>query len=200
MVEMALDRPDSGPDSAADHHSDEHQRRFVDAALTLLREHEPAKISMGDIAHEAGVSRSLAYVYFEDRDAVLVAAFLQFFANMQAQVDTVLYRSRSQGETLREIVRIYLGFARDNAGQFRHVLDGGLVLLPPIRAARREQFARLATILGGTSDARIIATMLVTVLENAALAWLDEGADDLDSATDLVWNFAWNGLSRPASG
>lgn len=168
--------------------------QFVGATLSLLETLVPADISMDDIAHEAGVSRPLLYTYFADRDALLIAAYDEFFASLQTDVDAIVAGDDPDDKMMRDVIRTYLVFAKSHESQYRHLLDGGLVLHPQIRAQRKERFQRLASVFGEGADTVLVATVVVGILETAALAWLDHGAEDVDATTELLFNLTWRGV------
>lgn len=175
--------------------ADQRRERFVTAALELLQERPPADISINDIAAVAGVSRSLPYAYFEDRDDLLVAAFNRFFGEFQREVDEILHEYPTDEDRLHAVVRAYFTFASSHQNEFKHLLDGGLLLLPEIRAERQERFVLLGNQFGGGDENTLLATAVVGTLEAAALAWLDRGAPALLETIESVWQLLWQGLS-----
>src|SRR5690606_23423634 len=51
--------------------------RVLEAAVRCVERWGIAKVSLGDIAKEAGVTRPTVYSYYDSRDAVVAAALLQ---------------------------------------------------------------------------------------------------------------------------
>ena len=74
--------PDAPPDSAA---------RILDAAERCMHRYGLRRVSMGDVAAEAGMSRGSVYNWFGDRqalvDAVLARTADRFVASSEAAVD-----------------------------------------------------------------------------------------------------------------
>lgn len=76
MQEAALETP-VGPDTTADTTPDatlDTAERILVAAETCIRRWGIRRVSMNDVAREAGVSRGSVYRYFHDRDALVQAA------------------------------------------------------------------------------------------------------------------------------
>lgn len=69
----------------------ETRERLLDAAERCLQRYGMRRVSMGDVAAEAGMSRGTVYRWFGDRttlvDAVLVRVAERFVASSEAEVD-----------------------------------------------------------------------------------------------------------------
>jgi AcrR family transcriptional regulator len=67
------------------------EARILDAAERCMQRYGPRRVSMNDVAAEAGVSRGSVYRYFPERealvDAVLVRLAERFVADSEAAVD-----------------------------------------------------------------------------------------------------------------
>ena len=54
------------------------RKALIDAVLRLLNDHEVADLNVSQIVKEAGVSRQVFYQHFADRDAVILAAAMDW--------------------------------------------------------------------------------------------------------------------------
>lgn len=64
--------------------------RILDAAELCMERHGVSRVSMGDVARQAGLSRGAVYLHFDDRaglvDAVLARTASRFLADIEARV------------------------------------------------------------------------------------------------------------------
>jgi AcrR family transcriptional regulator len=69
---------------------DERERAILETAELLLRERSLAEISVDDLAHGAGISRSAFYFYFPSKDAVVLTLVDRVVEQADATRDRVL--------------------------------------------------------------------------------------------------------------
>jgi AcrR family transcriptional regulator len=74
---------------------DERERAILETAELLLRERSLAEISVDDLAHGAGISRSAFYFYFPSKDAVVLTLVDRVVEQADATRDRVLERHAS---------------------------------------------------------------------------------------------------------
>ena len=63
---------------------------ILSATLVLFGEKQISKVSMRDIAKEAGISAALIYRHFKDRDELFIEAFVQKSKEMIAAFETTI--------------------------------------------------------------------------------------------------------------
>jgi AcrR family transcriptional regulator len=104
-------------------------QRITDAALRLVARYGLSKLTLDDVAREAGCSRATLYRYYPGKQAVLEAAVAAEAARLRAGLDAALADVR----TLEEALAAAAGFgAREFAGhaalQFLLAHEPGSVL------------------------------------------------------------------------
>jgi AcrR family transcriptional regulator len=94
------------------------RRTIVDAAEAVLKRSDPDAMTMGDIADEARLSRSLLYVYFEDMEDIVLAVTHRALRAMRERFETAV-RTRDTGlHQIRGIGEAYVAFAREEPTYF----------------------------------------------------------------------------------
>ncbi len=171
------------------------REQIVDAAARVLEGHDPAEVTFEAIADEAGVSRALVYKHFGDRGGLLAAVYMRNVERLGDELRAAVEDLRDPSELVREFVRCYLRFAFSNSATWRLLQLAGTVHHPAVQRARREWMERLAAMVGGSSEARIVAYGVVGLMEAATLDWLD--TEDVDSTrlATVLSDFLWGGMS-----
>jgi AcrR family transcriptional regulator len=170
---------------------------LLDAAERLLARTGYRKMTMEDIAQEAGLSRRTVYGYFRGKDEVVLGTIDRIVERVSERLDEVARSGEGAAERLRDMlverVRVRVESVRDYA----HALDEIFATLRPAYLERRkayfeEEAGRLVGVLreGQQSgvferrDAQEVARLLLT----ATNAFLPHGlspAQLLDAGTTL---------------
>lgn len=90
----------------------------IEEAFRFLQEHEPAELSLREIARRLGVTHQAPYKHFRDRDhllAVVTARAFSCFADALEKVPT----TPSPQEDLRALGNAYLAYAANNQLHYR---------------------------------------------------------------------------------
>jgi AcrR family transcriptional regulator len=125
---------------------------LLDAAERLLARTGYRKITMDDLAQEAGLSRRTVYVYFRSKDEVVLGTIDRIVDRVSERLETLARgpgtAQERLGEMLVERVRIRVESVRDYA----HALDGIFAGLRPAYLERRRGYfeaeaAQLAKVL-----------------------------------------------------
>jgi AcrR family transcriptional regulator len=96
--------------------------RILDVAPAVLRRYTLSKFSMEDVAKAAGIARQTLYKYFDGRDDLLIAMFIQEMRTHHAPILIPLANETPTAERLFELFMTELRLARDYA-LFGDVLD-----------------------------------------------------------------------------
>lgn len=172
---------------------------LIDAALELVAESDPEKVTLRAVARRAGVSAAAPYHHFPDKDALLAAVACDGFDALGSVQSAVLGGPGSASDRLEELARQYVLFAMRHRTHYRLMFrtvptqvggDEGVAL----REAASAAFGRL-------SDAVREANPRLTVEEagrRAVLGWaLAHGAVDVGSwAAALRPDHDADGLAR----
>jgi AcrR family transcriptional regulator len=138
------------------HHGDL-RKALIDAATRLVRREGFARVSLREIAREAGVSHAAPYHHFEDREALLAEVAVGGFEMLGAAL-----RAGAAGDVAAgPLVRLqgagvaYVVFAGENPEIYR-LMFGGLLsdrdLYPALRTATEAAFGVLLELLGAGGE------------------------------------------------
>lgn len=137
------------------------RRLIVDAAERVFARKPFERVSMREIAVEAGISVSSIYRYFPDQQSLFAEAFTLGTREIIERADRRIGAGRIAG--LRDFARLYVDFLIENDRYFRmmtHFMLDGRIAGPPLeklnRAARSvlDQFDRVMARRGGQDDDR----------------------------------------------
>ncbi len=103
------------------------KRMLLDAALQLMLEHGPGKVSLDDIGARVGVSRSAVYHYFPSKRALLREAVLREIAAAMSAIEGAVENARGPVERLETLVearfRYFLTWRARNAVSLDHFVN-----------------------------------------------------------------------------
>ncbi|HEX6568506.1 MAG TPA: TetR/AcrR family transcriptional regulator [Acidimicrobiales bacterium] len=170
--------------------------QIVAAAADVFRGRDPASVRFDEVAHAAGVSRSLVYAYFGDRGELIAAVHLHTLSNLDAELSALLGDVPVDERRLRAVVRHFFELAEQNADSWRLFAAAGAVEHPAVQESRRARCQRIAETWGGGPAERLLARGLVGMLEAAATEWLEHQACSLDEAATILTRALWHGVGR----
>jgi AcrR family transcriptional regulator len=113
--------------------SEETRKRILAAALRVFHDRGFQSATMREIAAAAGVAVGAAYYYFESKDALVMAFYVQAQEEMAPQLDTILKASRTLEQRLRGIIGQKLEYFAPNralVGALTTHIDPGHPLSP----------------------------------------------------------------------
>jgi AcrR family transcriptional regulator len=163
------------------------QRRaeFTDIAIRLFSERPYGKVSIDEIAAEAGVAKGLLYYYFGDKQGLYVAGLQRLAREMHAQIAAAADSSATPIERLMLALDAHLAFIEQYPAGYRELLSSSMSH-PEVRTIMEsERTAFLEMVLSGLppeAPRGPAVTLAVkgwqSFVEGAALAWLaDRGID-----------------------
>jgi AcrR family transcriptional regulator len=129
---------------------EETREAILDAVGSMLLKYGYRKMTVEDIAREAGIGKGTVYLYFPSKEEVALGWFDRAHGRVGAQQTTVAASSLRPDEKLRELLvgRVMTGF--DSAQQFVQSLDELFAAVRPSFLARRERYqAHMATVVSG---------------------------------------------------
>jgi AcrR family transcriptional regulator len=154
---------------------------LIEAALVLFSARPAERVSLDDIAIQAGVSRALAYRYFGSRSEIYVAAMRTAADQFLALLDP----SRDDAPLVRIVAAIdrYFDFVEDHATGFQALLRGdpasqaGAVgdIVEEVRTAMFDRLVEGMGRRGATPHLRLALRTWIAGAEAAALDWLSNG-------------------------
>jgi len=81
------------------------RQSLIDAAISLIGEQGSLEVSVKDIARRAGMSPALAFHYFGDKDAMIVATMRHLLAAYSREVADGLERTASPRARLETVIK-----------------------------------------------------------------------------------------------
>src|SRR5437660_8970387 len=100
-------RPSQAATRSANGTSDKYQR-ILDAAVEVIAEHGFFHSRVAEIANRAGVADGTIYLYFKNKDELLMAAIDSAFHRFIQQAKTALQETRDPREKLRRMAFLHL--------------------------------------------------------------------------------------------
>ncbi len=168
--------------------------QLVAAAAVVFRDRDPSDVSFEEVAEAGGVSRSLVYTYFGDRGGLIAAVYLHNLEQLDAELGRALDGGLPDEVRVRQLIRRYLVFARDNEPSWKLMVAAGALQHPAIQGARRARIERIAAAWADEPSARLVARGVVGLLEATAQDWVDYRDCGIERATDVLVAVLWEGV------
>jgi AcrR family transcriptional regulator len=162
-----MSRPRLAPDT---------RDRVLDAANALLARHGYRRMTVEHVAREAGIGKGSIYLYFESKDALVLAAIDRIVERVLARLAAIAAGPEPAATRLRRMLLARVLVRFDGAQEHSRSLDEILAALrPALLARRRRHFAREAAILTkvlreGASDGSLCASRPRQTAETLVLA------------------------------
>lgn len=90
------------------------EARIVNGTVRALARQGPKKVTMSDIATEAGVSPGTLYRYFKDKQDILQALGNYYLARLRDLIQQAIDDSPEPGDRLRVVIDIFLRYWQEN--------------------------------------------------------------------------------------
>ncbi|MCT9623963.1 TetR/AcrR family transcriptional regulator [Pseudarthrobacter equi] len=167
--------------------------------------------SMEDIARTARISKPVLYQYFPSKRELYIELL---DLNLRTLTDVLNESTRStkhNKERVHDAIRAYYGYVARDDGAYRLVFESGLSNDPDVSvrlAAFRADFAAAITQIISEDaqlplvEAELLGRGLTGLAQVSARFWIEATAEQgraglsLDRATELIYRFAWRGISR----
>jgi AcrR family transcriptional regulator len=128
------------------------RQKVLDASLALIGEGGLDRLSMREVAREAGVSHQAPYHYFEDREAILAALAGEGFSRLGLSLELAAAQADSEPvKAVEDMGRAYVEFALRNPAYFQAMFRADAVPLdryPDARKLEDEAFGKLVEGIG----------------------------------------------------
>lgn len=112
---------------------------ILDATDRLMQRYGFRKMTMDDIAKEAGVSKRTIYTYFPGKDEVGLSSIARVVASAQEQMRTVAEGSGTHGERLQRMLVSRVMTRVESVSAYRQSLDELFEAVRPTYLERRRQ-------------------------------------------------------------
>src|SRR5436309_13301933 len=90
--------------------SEETRERILQAALEMFHDRGFDSTTMREIAAQAEVATGAAYYYFDSKDAIVLAFYVQARRDMEPRLEKALSDSRDLRERLRNLITVKLDY------------------------------------------------------------------------------------------
>ena len=120
--------------------AEEMRDRILDAAERLLARFGYRKMTMDDLAREAGVGRRTIYLYFPGKEEVTLSSIDRVVDRIQEQLRTIASEPAPADDRMRRmlVTRVLARF--DQVHDYHQSLDDLFAALRPAYMARRERY------------------------------------------------------------
>lgn len=166
--------------------------QLVEIAYRLLEERGLDTMSVEDVADAAGVSRSLVYAYFGDRDGLVAEVYLRILTDLDATL--ALSPTPSDRQTLTRAVAGCMRFARDRPTAWQLLATDSVRRHPLVVQARVARVDDLAGLRGNGSGDRLIVDAVLGLLEAGVWHWVHRSDLPAEQAAELLADIMWSGL------
>lgn len=152
---------------------EEVREAILDSAGSLLVKYGYKKMTVEDIAHEAGIGKGTVYLYFPSKEEVALGWFDRGYGRIHEELKLIARSSLKPDMKLREMLvrRVMAGF--DGAQQFVQSLDELFAAVRPSLLARRERYQ--------ASQAEVLSEVLSEGCSDGSF-----DIHDIDGATNAI--------------
>jgi len=182
-------------------HKVERRNELVDGTLEAIRR-RGRDISMDEIAAEIGVSKTVLYRYFVDKNDLTTAVMMRFAQTTLIPNMTKALSSNLDGfELTREIIRVYVQtvasepepyrFVMANSSASKNVADSERIIARMLAVMLR---SRMQAAEMDTAGAEPWAYMIVGGVQLATHSWMSDPRMSADDLIDYLTMLSWNAL------
>jgi AcrR family transcriptional regulator len=176
--------------------------QLVDSACQLLEQRGVGTMSIEDVADAAGVSRSLVYAYFGDRDGLVAEVYLRVLEQLDDALvpHQATHLPRDQA-TMAQVIEGCMHFAAEHPACWRLLVTDSVRRHPTVAGARGRRVEALAASRSDGVCQPLVADAILGLLEAGVLHWVERSRDELPArqAARLLADILWTGL-RDLSG
>ncbi|CAJ1585660.1 TetR/AcrR family transcriptional regulator [[Mycobacterium] wendilense] len=184
-------------------HKVDRRNELVDGTLEAIRS-RGRDVSMDEIAAEIGVSKTVLYRYFVDKNDLTTAVMMRFaqttlIPNMAAALSSDL----DGYDLVREIIRVYVEtvaaepeiypfvFANSSASKSKVIADSERIIAGMLAVMFRRRMQRVGM---NTKGVEPWAYMIVGGVQLATHSWMSHRRMSSDELIDYLTMLAWNAL------
>jgi AcrR family transcriptional regulator len=165
--------------------------QILEAACELLETHGVEAMTIEDVADVAGVSRSLVYTYFGDRDGMVAEVYLRVLDQVDGAVPLGMPSDRA---VMVGRIADCLRFAREHPAAWRLLVTDSVRRHPAVKVARERRVGRL-TANGEGAAVPLLADAALGFIEAGVLHWVDRQSLPVEKAAGVLATLLWTGLA-----
>ena len=186
---VSSDKADKA-ESATRSKSNDKRKRILNAAIKVFAKHGFYATRVSEIAKEAGVADGTIYLYFKNKDDVLLTIFEEGIGRLQKLLQETVDKHPTAEQRLRRIVEIQLGLL-EGERELAEVITVNLRQSPTLlREHARPHFTKYLELIAGVVqdgqregalrndvNAMVVARALWGGLDGIAITWAYGQAD-----------------------
>lgn len=185
-------------------------RQIIDAAVIVIAENGYHQAQVSKIAKQAGVADGTIYLYFKNKEDILISLFQEKMGNFVEMAEEKIVGVESAAEKLRMIVETHFQILSDDRHlaivtqlelrqsniDLRHkineVLKGYLALIEQILMNGKERGE-----FSSTLDIRLARQMIFGTMDETATTWvMNDQKYDITALAGPVHQLLLNGFMR----
>jgi len=184
-------------------HKVERRNELIDGTIEAIRR-RGQYVSMDEISHEIGVSKTVLYRYFVDKNDLTTAVMMRFAqATLIPNMASALSSNLDGFELTREVIRVYVEtvanepepyrfvMANNSAGKNKVVADSERIIARMLAVMLRRRMRPEGMDLGGVEP---WAYMIVGGVQLATHSWLLDPRMTADELIDYLTMLSWSAL------
>jgi AcrR family transcriptional regulator len=184
-------------------HKVDRRNELVDGALEAVRS-QGRYVSMDEIAAEIGVSKTVLYRYFVDKNDLTTAVMMRFAQTTLIPNMAAALSSNLDGfDLVREIIRVYVEtvaaepepyrfvMANSSASKSKVIADSERIIAGMLAVMLRRRMQEAGMDTGGVEP---WAYMIVGGVQLATHSWMSHPRMSSDELIDYLTMLCWNGL------
>lgn len=184
-------------------HKVERRNELVEGTLEAIRR-RGSDVSMDEIAAEVGVSKTVLYRYFDDKNDLTTAVMMRFAETTLIPNMAAALSSHLDGFDLtREIIRVYVETVAAEPEPYRFVMANNSAGKNKVVADSEQMIARMLAVMlrrrmeTATMDTRGVepwSYLIVGGVQLATHSWMSNPRMSTDALIDYLTMLSWNGL------
>jgi AcrR family transcriptional regulator len=184
-------------------HKVDRRNELVDGTLEAIRQ-RGSNVSMDEIAAEIGVSKTVLYRYFVDKNDLTTAVMMRFAQTTLIPNMAAALSSTSDGYALvREIIRVYVDTVAAEPETYRFVMSNNSASRTKAIADSEQIIARMLAVmlrrrmqLNGmdTQGVESWAFMIVGGVQLSTHSWMSNPRITTDELIDYLTMLSWSAL------
>ena len=184
-------------------HKVERRNELVDGTLEAIRRHG-RYVSMDEIAAEIGVSKTVLYRYFVDKNDLTTAVMMRFAqTTLIPNMAQALSTNRDGYDLVRDVIRVYVEtvaaepepyrfvMANSSASKSKVIADSERIIAGMIAVMLRRRMEQVGMDTGGVQP---WAYLIVGGVQLATHSWMSNPRMSADDLIDYLTMLSWNAL------
>ena len=184
------------------------RKSIQEAVVNLVTRTGTRKVTMDQVAAEAGMSKGCLYIHFRSKKELLESVKTAIFKPLADQLQEILDGSLSPKQKIENIVHRMLGYFDENRGLFRFLLEEREIAQSPAIRQKNSRYRnfveRIAKVLDDgvatglfcPMDVKKVASIFIeAMIAMTARRLLEEKPDSLDEDTRLLIQVLFQGIA-----